>query len=50
MRDPAGDWERRRRQRRRLHLVLGVFISAALSISAVVAVLAYLAAKLRESG
>jgi hypothetical protein len=47
MRDPTGDWERGRREnRRRSILVIGALVSAALSISAVVAILAFVAAKL----
>ena len=51
MRDPTGDWERRRREnRRRSLLVFGAIFSAALSLSAVVAILAVVAAKLHVFG
>ena len=51
MRDPTGDWERGRREnRRRSIFIFGAIFSAALSISAVVAILAFVAGKLRVFG
>ena len=51
MRDPTGDCERGRREnRRRSILVFGALVSVALSVTAMVAILAFVAAKLRVFG